>query len=91
MYALFVTNKGKRDLKKCQRQQRNMGKLKTILELLLAGETLPNKNTDHPLIGNYIAHRECHIEPDWLLIYHINEDEKVVNLVRTGSHSELFS
>jgi mRNA interferase YafQ len=68
-----------------------MGKLKTALELLLAGETLPSKNKDHPLIGNYIAHRECHIEPDWLLIYHINEEDKMVDLVRTGSHSELFS
>ncbi|ODS22482.1 hypothetical protein AB835_13945 [Candidatus Endobugula sertula] len=91
MYTLFVTNKGKRDLKKCQRQQKDMAKLKAILELLLAGEALPNKNKDHPLIGNYVGHRECHIEPDWLLIYRINEDEKLIELVRTGSHSELFS
>ncbi len=91
MYRLFVTNKGKRDLKKCQRQQKAMAKLKIILELLLAGGPLPNKNKDHPLIGNYVDHRECHIEPDWLLIYRINEDEKLLELVRTGSHSELFS
>ena len=90
MYELHLTNKFKRDFKKCQRQNKNMQKLRGILELLTEGETLPVNNRDHSLTGNYIQHRECHIEPDWLLIYRINEDESLIELIRTGSHSDLF-
>ncbi|MEJ2682549.1 MAG: type II toxin-antitoxin system YafQ family toxin [Gammaproteobacteria bacterium] len=91
MYEIFATNKFKRDIKKCKRQNKSIPKLQTILELLTAGEALPASNRDHNLTGNYASHRECHIEPDWLLIYRINEEEKLIELVRTGSHSELFS
>lgn len=91
MYELFATNKFKRDLKKCKRQNKNVQKLHAILTLLTEGEALPASNRDHNLTGNYGGHRECHIEPDWLLIYCVNEQEKVIELVRTGSHSELFS
>ena len=91
MYELFATNKFKRDLKKCKRQNKDVQKLQAILELLVAGEALPASNRDHSLAGNYVNHRECHIEPDWLLVYRINETDKIVELVRVGSHSELFS
>ena len=91
MIGLFATNKFKRDLKKCKRQSKNMQKLHVILELLSSGEALPVANRDHNLTGNYAGHRECHIEPDWLLIYRVNESGKIIELVRTGSHSELFS
>ena len=57
---------------------------------LTAGNTLPLSNRDHSLAGNYVNHRECHIEPDWLLIYRVNQEKKRIELVRTGSHSELF-
>lgn len=54
------------------------------------GKNLPLKYKDHALIGNYANTRECHIQPDWLLIYRIDEEQKVLHLIRTGSHSELF-
>ena len=69
-----------------------MDKFKEITELLEEGNPLPYKNHDHGLVGNWDGHRECHIEPDWLLIYRIDEDEEeeVIEFVRMGSHSELF-
>ena len=91
MYELFATNQFKRDLKKCKRQNKDIKKLHSILELLTARKALPASNQDHSLTGNYVNHRECHIGPDWLLIYRIREEEALINLVRTGSHSELFS
>ena len=90
MYELFASNKFKRDFKKCKRQHKNIQKLQTILANLAAGNALATSNRDHNLAGNYVNHRECHIEPDWLLIYRINEEQKRIELVRTGSHSELF-
>lgn len=90
MYKLFVSNRFKRDFKKCKRQNKNMQKLQNMLESLSANETLPINSRDHSLTGNYSNYRECHIEPDWLLIYRINREENLIELVRTGSHSELF-
>lgn len=91
MYEIQASTKFKRDIKKCIRQQKNFEKLKAISEMLENGETLPDKNKDHLLTGNWKGHRECHIEPDWLLIYRKNEEEKVIEFIRTGSHSDLFS
>lgn len=54
------------------------------------GETLPEKNKDHELTGDWVGHRECHVQPDWLLIYRIDDDVLVLTLSRTGSHSDLF-
>ncbi len=68
-----------------------MEKFKAIHELLISGKPLPTKNNDHLLTGNWMNHRECHLEPDWLLIYRINEQEKVVEYVRMGKHAELFA
>ena len=65
-----------------------MGKLKTVIELLIAGDDLPAHYLDHPLRGNYAGSRDCHIEPDWVLIYKIDGDD--VYLVRTGTHADLF-
>ena len=67
---------------------KNINKLDDILKTLAAGKTLDKKFHDHKLIGNFKARRECHIEPDWLLIYRIVSDE--LQLVRTGSHADLF-
>jgi mRNA interferase YafQ len=63
----------------------------TVVQLLALDEPLPKKHNDHPLIGNWIGYRECHIKPDWLLIYKKSEDPRMLILARTGSHSELFS
>ncbi len=68
-----------------------MDLLESVLQMLLQGETLPIKYRDHVLIGNYIGFRECHIQPDWLLIYTINNNELILTAARTGTHSDLFS
>lgn len=90
MYEIRASTKFRRDVRRCKRQRKDMQLLKDIDTLLVAGRPLPQKNKDHILIGNWRGHRECHIAPDWLLIYKVNEDEKVIEYVRTGSHSELF-
>lgn len=64
--------------------------LDNIIRTLARGEKLPDKNKDHELTGDWVGHRECHILPDWLLIYRIEDDLLVLTLVRTGSHSDLF-
>ena len=71
-----------------QKRGKDLAKLKAIVGLLLAEKSLPPKNKDHQLGGNWSGHRDCHIEPDWILIYKIFDDE--LRLERTGSHSDLF-
>lgn len=78
----------KKDWKKVERQRKNMELIKNIIEMLAYQKTLPPSAVDHPLQGQWSDFRECHIQPDWLLIYQQNEEELV--LVRTGSHAELF-
>ncbi len=68
-----------------------MDKFKAIHELLVMGKRLPARNKDHLLTGNWRNHRECHIEPDWLLIYRVNDDKNMIEYVRTGTHADLFS
>ena len=91
MYSFTRSSKFRRDVRRCQRQQKDMEKFKVIHELLIAGEPLPAKNKDHFLTGNWVNHRECHLEPDWLLIYRINDQENMIEYVRMGSHADLFS
>lgn len=82
------TNQFKRDFKLAKKQGKDLSLLLSILELLAEGKPLPEKNKDHLLI-NFDGCRECHITPDWLLIYKITDDELI--LVRLDSHSELFN
>jgi mRNA interferase YafQ len=88
MKTIRRTRQFKRDVKRMQRQGREVEKLKTVLEALVKGEPLAAKYRDHVLVGQYKGTRECHMEPDWLLIYELAETEIV--LIRTGSHSDLF-
>ena len=88
MLELEVTNQFKRDLKLAKKRGKNKEKLDEVVEVLLQEKPLPQKYQDHPLSGNYKDHRDCHIEPDWLLIYRITSQNLI--LVRTGSHSDLF-
>jgi mRNA interferase YafQ len=88
MRAIRRTSQFKRDVKQMQRRGRDLGKLKKVLESLVKDEKLSQKYRDHVLVGQYKGTRECHIEPDWLLIYELAESEVV--LIRTGSHSDLF-
>ncbi len=90
MYEFYWSTRFRRDVRRCERQQKPFKKFKVIVDLLKLGKPLPSQNYDHNLSGNWIEHRECHIEPDWLLIYRVNEDENIIELVRMGSQSDLF-
>lgn len=80
----------KKDLKKIIKQKRDLHKLQQVIELLCLQQALPDKYCDHALIGEWFGYRECHISPDWLLIYKIDKELKLLALARTGSHSDLF-
>lgn len=82
------TSHFKKDVKLQTKRGRDLKKLKEVIELLVAGEPLPAKCRDHPLTGNWNGWRDCHLEPDWLLIYQISPEELVLG--RTGTHSDLF-
>ena len=88
MKAVRRTSQFRRDVKRMQRQGKDLRKLKVVLGSLIQGEGLAAKYQDHVLVGQYKGTRECHLEPDWLLIYELAESEIV--LIRTGSHSDLF-
>jgi len=88
MKAIRRTSQFKRDVKRMQRQGKDSGRLKRVLESLVEGEGLAAEYRDHVLVGQYKGTRECHIEPDWLLLYELAESEII--LIRTGSHSDLF-
>ncbi len=89
-YEIKFTNQFKKDLKLAKKQGKDTEKLFEAIEMLANGEALPAKYRDHDLTGDYKGCRECHIEPDWLLVYEIIEDVLVLMLYRVGSHSELF-
>jgi mRNA interferase YafQ len=82
------TKQFKKDVKRMRKRGKDLEKVKAVIDLLVAGEPLPPKNRDHKLGGNWIGRRDCHIEPDWILIYKLTEDELL--LERTGTHSDLF-
>ncbi len=90
MLEIKFTNRFKRDYKRIKKQGKDIAKLREVLNVLANQEALPEKMCDHLLTGNYDGHRECHIEPDWLLIYLVDEGELILTAVRTGSHSELL-
>ena len=84
------TSRFKKDLKLAEKQHKNTDELFSVIEKLANREPLEEKYRDHSLKGEYINCRECHIEPDFLLVYQIFEQELILLLVRVGSHSELF-
>ena len=88
MLKINLTSQFKRDLKLCQKRNYNIGLLNSIVDTLRIPAALPAKNKDHALKGNYVGRRECHITPDWLLIYRISGNE--LYLDRTGTHADLF-
>ena len=89
-YELELTHQYLKDLKLARKRGLDENKLNEIIIKLINGEELPTKNRDHFLTGNYKGFRECHITPDWLLIYSRDITIKIVTLVRTGTHSDLF-
>lgn len=90
MYELISTKKFKKDLKNIIKSGYNISLLDKVVTILLQGKPLPEKYKDHNLTGNWVGHRECHITPDWLLIYLINDNTLTLTLTRTGTHSKLF-
>lgn len=90
MYKILYTSRMKRDAKRMRRQGKDMAKLVRVLALLSSGEPLPPSYKDHSLSGNLKDFRECHIEPDWLLMYQIYEDMLILSATATGFHADLF-
>ena len=80
----------RRDCKHMKKQNKHMNKLAEVMNILINDQPLLPKHENHPLHGNFINWWECHIEPDWLLIYRIEKTRKEVIFYRTGSHSDLY-
>ena len=80
----------KRDYKRIKKRGYNIRLLEQVIALLAEGQELPASYRDHALTGDYSGCRECHIAPDWLLVYEVRQDELLLYLTRTGTHSDLF-
>ena len=89
-YTVNNTSAFKKDYKRIKKRGLDLSKLHRAVELLANGEPLPESMRDHALTGNWDQHRECHLAPDWLLIYQIYENVLILELTRTGSHADLF-
>ena len=90
MLDVDFTSQFKKDMKRTRKLGAEIAKIDEVITMLRRGEPLPERNRDHALSGTYHGHRECHIEPDWLLIYRIDSNLLVLTAVRTESHSELL-
>ena len=90
IYDIKRTTQFKKDVKLVLKQGKNLQNLLDIVEMLRTDVPLPEKCHDHALSGNWIGKRECHIEPDWLLIYEKSEKLLLLTLIRTGSHSQIL-
>ncbi len=89
-YIVKPTSRFQKDLKRIQKRGYNILLITDIIKKLANGESLPEKNKDHALSGNYKGCRECHITPDWLLVYEVDNEELILYLTRTGTHNDLF-
>ncbi len=89
MLKIVTTNQFKKDLKRDSKRGKNIDKLETVVNILQSGNNLEMRYRNHQLTGNWFPYYECHIEPDWLLIYQRTQTELI--LIRTGSHSDLFN
>ena len=89
-YIVRPTTQFKKDFKLAMKRSMKIELLEEVIAMLAMGETLPDKHKDHALTGNWVGHRECHILPDWLLIYRIEDEVLVLTLARTGTYSDLF-
>ena len=90
MYQIQFTTKMKKDVKRMKKRGKDMSKLTSVLSILSSGKSLPSQNHDHQLSGNLSDFRECHIEPDWLLVYRIENKDLILVATETGSHADLF-
>lgn len=90
MLRIRYTSKFKKDYKTIVKRGYNISLFEEVLNILVQGNSLPEKYLDHSLVGNYVGYRECHITPNWLLIYKIDGNTLILSLTRTGTHSDLF-
>ena len=90
MLSIVYTNQMKRDVKRMSKRGKDISKMTVVIDLLASREPMPEMYRDHALIGDMKEYRECHIEPNWLLIYQIFEDELILSASGTGTHSDLF-
>ncbi len=90
MFDVVLSTRFKKDLKTASKRGYDLLLLNDVVDKLASGQPLPAKNKDHDLSGDYAGFRECHIAPDWLLVYRVVEEELVLYLMRTGTHSDLF-
>lgn len=89
-YTVKPTTQFKKDFKLAMKRGLKIELLEEVIAALAMGEALSEKHKDHALTGNWFGHRECHVLPDWLLIYRIEDEVLVLTLARTGTHSDLF-
>ena len=90
MFNVKYTTRFKKDYKRLKKRGYDMSKLLDAIDILRDGREMPPEYKDHPLHGDYEGHRDCHIEPDWILVYFKNEATLVLSLTRTGTHSDIF-
>jgi len=90
MLTLHTTGQFRKDEKLARKRGLDISLLKSVIQTLLEEKTLDTKHKDHPLVGNYAGFRECHILPNWLLIYTVNKGRLILTVSRTGTHTELF-
>ncbi|MDE6213848.1 MAG: type II toxin-antitoxin system YafQ family toxin [Lachnospiraceae bacterium] len=89
-YTVKPTTQFRKDYKLAIKRGLDISLLEDVIATLAMGLSLPEKNRDHALTGNWVGHRECHVLPNWLLVYRIDNDVLILTLSRTGSHSHLF-
>lgn len=90
MLEVVLSNRFKKDLKLAAKRGMDLAELDSVVEQLAAQQQLPDKNRDHALTGDYVGFRECHIRPDWLLVYRVSGEDLILFLFRTGTHTDLF-
>lgn len=90
MLEVVLSTRFKKDLKTASKRGYNLELLNNVVDKLASRQQLPEKNRDHELSGDYAGFRECHVAPDWLLVYRVVEEDLILYLMRTGTHSDLF-
>lgn len=90
MRTPIFSKRFKRELEKCRKRGLNLVEIQTIMLRLMNDELLEPRYQNHPLVGEYVGCRECHIRPDWLLVYLLNDEDQTITFLRTGTHADLF-
>ena len=90
MYTVITTNQFEKDLKRCKKRGLNLNIIEEVIELLSKNGNLPSKYKSHKLSGNFANCWECHIKPDWLLVWKQDDTKLILLLINTGTHSDLF-